>query len=440
MKIGFVVNNVNSEKAAFTTTRLARTATHMGHVSYMLGVGDFVYAPDGSIHAHARRVQGSNYETLEDYITELQSDATESERILIDELDVLLLRNNPAEDSADRPWAQTSGILFGQLAAARGVIVLNDPTRLANAINKTYFQQFPEQVRPRTCISRDPKDIKSFITDQREKVIIKPLQGSGGQSVFLINEDERANLNQMIEAVIRDGYCIAQEYLPAAAEGDVRLFVMNGRPLWHAGRYAAFRRVNGTGDARSNMHSGGHSEEVEVSDQMLALVEMVRPKLVRDGMFLVGLDIVEDKLMEINVFSPGGLGSSEHHTGVDFTNGGIFGQDLKELFDRTAAIGKCNFSSIWHSQSTFGHQPQFSIDRFRVIVRSVGTTDDIAPVAVRLANDLPSSDSGPGKGDRHRSSPVIASLPFVESRRTSHFRNKADKCFVEQSAVVHILQ
>jgi glutathione synthase len=137
--------------------------------------------------------------------------------------------------------------------------------------------------------------------------------------MILNQEDEQANLNQMIEAVIRDGYCIVQEYLPAAAEGDVRLFVMNGRALCHEGRYAAFRRINKTGDARSNMHSGGESVEAEVTDKMLELVEIVRPKLVRDGMFLVGLDIVEDKLMEINVFSPGGLGSSERHTGVDFT-------------------------------------------------------------------------------------------------------------------------
>lgn len=190
---------------------------------------------------------------------------------------------------------------------------------MAIAINKTYFQHFPEQVRPKTCISREIEEIKSFITEQKDKVIIKPLQGSGGQSVFLIGENEQANLNQMIEAVTRDGYCIVQEYLPAAVEGDIRLFVLNGRALWHKGKYAAFRRVNKTGDARSNMHSGGESVEAEVTIQILDLVEMVRPKLVRDGMYLVGLDIVEDKLMEINVFSPGGLGSSQQHTGVDFT-------------------------------------------------------------------------------------------------------------------------
>ncbi len=327
MKIGFVVNDVFTEKATYTTTRLAMTAVNMGHESYSLGVGDFVYAPDGSIHANARSVAGSDYDSLEKFTNELQAKSNEAEKIKIDELDVLLLRNDPSDDVAERGWAQTSGILFGQLAAKRGVIVLNDPEKLANAINKTYFQHFPEDVRPRTCISRDLNEIKTFIGDQKEKVVIKPLQGSGGQSVFLIDENEKANLNQMIEAVIRDGYCIVQEYLPGAADGDVRLFVMNGRPLFHQEQYAAFRRVNETGDARSNMHSGGHSVEAEVTDQMLELVEMVRPKLVRDGMFLVGLDIVEDKLMEINVFSPGGLGSSQQFTGVDFTEAII--QDLE---------------------------------------------------------------------------------------------------------------
>jgi glutathione synthase len=131
----------------------------------------------------------------------------------------------------------------------------------------------------------------------------------------------------MIDAVIRDGYCVAQEYLPAAAEGDVRLFVMNGRPLVYNGKYAAFRRVNKSGDARSNMHSGGESVATDVTDEMLRMVEIVRPKLVSDGMFLVGLDIVEDKLIEINVFSPGGLGSSSQFADVDFSE--VVIQDLQ---------------------------------------------------------------------------------------------------------------
>jgi glutathione synthase len=318
MRIGFVVNELASEVAQYTTTRLAMTAVNMGHECWSLGVGDFVYAPDGTIRAFASSVQGTSYDSLETFLGELQAKDARRERIAVDELDVLLLRNDPSLD-ADKPWAQTAGILFGQLAVLRDVIVLNDPKNLANALNKTYFQHFPEQVRPRTCISRNIDEIKQFIAQQHDKVVIKPLQGSGGQGVFLIREDDQANVHQMIEAVIRDGYCIAQEYLSGAAEGDVRLFVMNGRPLVCRGKYAAFRRINKSGDMRSNMHSGGESAPAEVTPQMLELVEMVRPKLVRDGMFLVGLDVVDDKLMEINIFSPGGLGSASHLSGVDFT-------------------------------------------------------------------------------------------------------------------------
>ena len=86
---------------------------------------------------------------------------------------------------------------------------------------------------------------------------------------------------------------------------------MNGEPLVADGHHAAFRRVNATADLRSNMRVGGEAEPVKVDDAMLEVAEAVRPKLVADGMFLVGLDIVGDKLMEVNVFSPGGLGSCE---------------------------------------------------------------------------------------------------------------------------------
>ncbi len=262
--------------------------------------------------------RAKNYKSLEKFLAELQSADHPAKSIDLDELDVLMLRNDPSTDAIERPWAQASGILFGQLVASRGVMVLNDPENLSHAINKTYFQQFPEEVRPKTCISRSAEEIKRFIDEQHGRVVIKPLQGSGGKNVFLVGPEDKANLNQMIDAVLRDGYCVVQEYLPAAAEGDVRLFVMNGRPLARDGKFAAFRRINKTGDARSNMSSGGESEPVEVTDEMLRLVEIVRPKLMNDGMFLVGLDIVADKLIEVNVFSPGGIGSSSEFAGVDF--------------------------------------------------------------------------------------------------------------------------
>ena len=200
-----------------------------------------------------------------------------------------------------------------------GVIVLNDPNGLARAMNKLYLQSFPEAVRPKTLITRSTKRLEKFAAELGT-IVLKPLQGSGGSGVFLLRPDDHANMNQIIEAVSRDGYIVAQEYLPAAAEGDTRLFLMNGLPLRHKGRYAAFRRIRTGDDMRSNIHAGGKLRKAELTDTHFRLAEIVRPRLVEDGMFLVGLDVVGDKLMEINVFSPGGLGSAQQFTKINFAN------------------------------------------------------------------------------------------------------------------------
>ena len=178
------------------------------------------------------------------------------ERITVDDLDVLMLRNVPSDDYLKRPWAATAAAEFGRVAMRHGVIVVNDPNGLAKASTKMYFQLFPEEVRPRTLITRDRDEIKAFAKEEG-RCVLKPLQGSGGTGVFLVQESDIPNLNQMIDAVSRDGFVIAQEYLPAAEAGDMRLFVMNGRPLQVKGKYAAFRRVRTGGDMRSNIHAGG---------------------------------------------------------------------------------------------------------------------------------------------------------------------------------------
>ena len=319
MKIGFVVNDVATEQAGYTTTRLAMTAKRLGHEAWILGVGDFAYDPDESLRAMAHAAPSKKFKSNENFLEDLRGENAKVERIAVDELDVLLLRNDPAEDLQDRTWAQSAGIVFGELAKSRGVLVLNDPSTLAQAINKMYFQHFPEAVRPRVLITRSAEDIHNFVKAENGHVVLKPLQGSGGANVFLVRPEDKPNLNQMIEAVGRDGYIVAQEYLPAATEGDIRLFMMNGKPLMRDGKYAAFRRVNKSGDMRSNMHVGGKTQKAEITDEILQLAEIVRPKLVHDGMFLVGLDIVGNKLMEINVFSPGGLGSAQSREDVDFT-------------------------------------------------------------------------------------------------------------------------
>lgn len=319
MRIAFVVNDVRTEEAGYTTIRLAMAAVNRGYETWLIGVGDFALDPDDVIRARARTVSKRNYKQTATFLEDLQGPKAKIQRISVDDLDVLMLRNDPAQDTGRRSWAQMAGIMFGRVAVRRGVIVVNDPAGLALAANKMYFQTFPEEVRPLTLITRDRDEIKQLVRDRGE-IVIKPLQGSGGQGVFLVRRDDLGNLNQMIEAVSRDGYVVAQEYLPKAAEGDLRLFMMNGQPLRYKGKYAAFRRLRSGDDIRSNIHAGGEKAQAIITDDAMRIAEIVRPKLVEDGMFLVGLDVVGDKLMEINVFSPGGLGSAQAFEGVNFTH------------------------------------------------------------------------------------------------------------------------
>ncbi len=319
MRLGLFVNDVTTEQAGYTTVRIAMAATNAGHEVWFMGAGDLAYDPDDTVCARARRVPRKGYKTTDAYLKDLKGNKSISSRITVDDLDVLLLRNDPSDDAIKRPWATNVGVIFGRVAMRHGVIVLNDPDGLAKAMTKMYFQLFPEEVRPRTLITRDRNEIKAFAKEERT-IVLKPLQGSGGQSVFMVRPEDIPNLNQMIDAVSRDGYVIAQEYLPEAEKGDMRFFLMNGKPLRWRGKYAAFRRIRSGGDLRSNVHAGGTLAQADVNETVLKVAEIVRPKLVQDGMFLVGLDIVGDKLMEINVFSPGGLGSAQKFEGVNFAN------------------------------------------------------------------------------------------------------------------------
>ena len=319
MLIAFFVNDIEREYENFTTTTLAHAAVGRGHDVCYITPSDFVLAADDSLAVHGRFLPKRKYKQRSDLLNALKSnDDCKLRRIDASGIDVLLLRNDPSIDF-ERPWAMEAGTLFGREAAKRGVIVLNDPDGLAKAVNKLYFQSFPPEARAETLITKHSEDIKAFAKAHRNNIILKPLQGSGGAGVFKLETKTRGNLNQMIEAIGRDGYIIAQAYVPAAKKGDVRLFMMNGVPLQIDGKYAALRRVAAKDDIRSNIHAGAKAEAVEIGETELKVAEMIRPKLVADGMFLVGVDIVGDKILEVNVFSPGNLESCSKLAGVDFT-------------------------------------------------------------------------------------------------------------------------
>ncbi|HMR82559.1 MAG TPA: hypothetical protein PKE30_05485 [Niabella sp.] len=305
MRIAFVINDYDREEPSFTTTCLALQALQMGHEVYYIAVADFSYTASEQMGAHAKKAPAKKFRSLKIFMEAV----FKAEKKLIEskDLDVLMLRNDPSIDLEERPWAQYAGIVFGQLAKKNGVLVLNNPDILGRAANKMYFQYFPESVRPETIITRNIAEIKAFYTAHKKNIILKPLQGSGGKNVFLVNERNQ-NFNQIVDAIGRDGYIVAQEYLPKASKGDIRLFLLNGKPIEIDGKIAAIHRSQASGDIRSNLHQGGSVSVPKITRTVSDIVDAVSYKLIKDGMFLVGLDIVGDKLMEVNVFSPGGMG------------------------------------------------------------------------------------------------------------------------------------
>ncbi len=317
MKIAFVINDLQTEYAAYTTTCLAMEANNLGHETCYINVSDFEIHPDDATHARAYVAPPGKHRSPARFL-EIMQEEVAPVHIVVDELDVLMLRNDPAQDVIDRPWARLAGINFGRLAMRHGVITLNNPDSLARGINKMYSLAFPQGVRPATLITRDHSEIVAFQKAQGGTIVLKPLAGSGGRNVFLLRPQDAPNLHQMIEAISHEGYVMAQEFLPAIKHGDTRLFLINGKPLLVNGEYAAIRRMRPGEDIRSNMTVGGQARKAEITDEMLEIAEAVRPRLVQDGMFLVGLDIVGDKLVEINVFSPGGLNTAQELAGVNF--------------------------------------------------------------------------------------------------------------------------
>jgi glutathione synthase len=316
MRLVFFVNEVATAIDEYTTTRLARAACAMGHEVWYVGVGDVNYQPDGAIGARAYRARYEEGDDLTSFMDRVKEEDSCSE-LCLEEMDAVMLRNDSIEDLHARPWAVNAGIVFGHISD-RGVCVVNEPTDLVRAATKLYLQEFPRSVRPSCYVSRDASGIRSFVK-VTGATVLKPLYGTKGRNVFMVEDASDKNLSQMIEAVMEDGYVFAQARVEGAERGDLRMFLVDGEPLRVSGRYAAFRRVPPGSDPRANMSAGGKPEAAEIGDSELWLASEMRDKLRRDGMFFVGIDIIGRKVVEINAESAGGLQSVERFTGKDFT-------------------------------------------------------------------------------------------------------------------------
>jgi glutathione synthase len=319
MRIAFVINDIHTELADYTTTHLALTAVNQGHEVYYINVGDFMLSPNDHPFAHAIAIPKNHHRSATVFLKQLQN-IPSKEKINVDELDVLNLRNDPAQDAISRPWARRAAIDFGRFVMQQNVLVLNDPNGLDRLFTKLYLKSLPQWAYPRTLITQNKEDVKHFVKEENGYAILKPLFSSGGRGVFLVRPQDEPNLNQMVEAIVRDGYIIAQEFLPDGIKGDTRIFIINGEPLRAKGRIAAMHRQRAAGDfdIRSNISAGAIAVKAEVTDEMIALCDAVKPFLVQNGIFFAGLDIVDNKILEINVLSPGGMYSASKIEGVNF--------------------------------------------------------------------------------------------------------------------------
>ncbi len=219
-------------------------------------------------------------------------------------LDVVLLRQDPPFDMAYITYTHILDRIHPR------TLVVNDPTSVRNAPEKILVMEFAH-LMPETLITRDFQAIRDFRREFGD-IIVKPLYGNGGAGVFRIGEADQ-NLSSLLEVfggVFREPL-IAQRYLPDVRKGDKRIILVDGEPA------GAINRVPAEGDARSNMHAGGRAEHSDLTARERAICAEIGPRLKQLGFIFVGIDVIGDRLTEINVTSPTGIREVKRFSGTD---------------------------------------------------------------------------------------------------------------------------
>ena len=215
--------------------------------------------------------------------------------------DVIFMRANTPLDS----------IVLNFLDSVKNdVFIINSIEGLREANNKLYTAAFHDpkkEIIPVTHVSKNKEYLQRVIKESNaDKMIMKPLNGYGGSGVIVLEKGADKNISSLLDFYINTGkddssYVIIQEYVEGADQGDIRVLMLHGEPI------GAMRRVPAEGDARSNLSAGGTYQKHTLNKAEKRLCKVVGQKLVKDGLFFVGLDLIEGKLIEVNVLSPGGI-------------------------------------------------------------------------------------------------------------------------------------
>jgi len=208
--------------------------------------------------------------------------------------DVVLLRQDPPFDMA----YITSTHLLERIHPR--TLVVNDPAHVRNAPEKIWVLDFLDLMPP-TLVTRSLQDVQEFRA-QYEDIILKPLYGNGGASVFRIRPDD-SNLGSLVElfqTVFREPFMV-QQYRPEVRNGDKRIILVDGEVA------GAINRVPAEGETRSNLHVGGTARPTELTAREREICDRLGPELEKRGLIFTGIDVIGDYLTEINVTSPTGI-------------------------------------------------------------------------------------------------------------------------------------
>ncbi|MGF1732055.1 glutathione synthase [Photobacterium kasasachensis] len=215
------------------------------------------------------------------------------QEISLSELDAVLMRKDPPFDTE---YIYATYIL--ERAESEGALIVNEPRSLRDCNEKLFTAWFPD-LTPTTVVTRSADKIKAFHQEHGD-VILKPLDGMGGSSVFRVMKND-PNVSVIIETLTSHGqnYCMAQTFVPDISNGDKRILVVDGEPMPYC-----LARIPAKGETRGNLAAGGRGEARPISETDRKIAETVAPVLKEKGLIFVGLDVIGDKLTEINVTSP----------------------------------------------------------------------------------------------------------------------------------------
>ena len=279
-----------------TTFAFLRAGQARGHQALHCEARD-VFVKDGDVYARVRDVQVS------DAAPHFEYGAHEVVRLA--DVAAVLIRKDP-------PFDAEYLYLTLMLERARNrTVIMNDPRGLRDANEKLYTLHFARHM-PRTMVTTDRARILEFVAELGGQAVIKPLDGAGGSGVMLIATGDK-NTRSILDLLTREGRTLAmvQEYLPKVVAGDKRVLLLEGQVL------GAINRVPRGDDLRSNIHVGGRVEPCAVTAEERTMIAEIAPRLVQDGLWFVGLDVIGGKLTEVNVTSPTGIQELSQHLGRD---------------------------------------------------------------------------------------------------------------------------